>query len=159
MDGNRRWAKQMGMANPSIGHQYGAEHLRRVLSWCERAGVKRVTVFVCSTENLQRRDAAEVEFLMRVMEQVVTDTLAVPDPSWRLRLAGMIDVLPDTTAWALKDAVEATRSCTTGRAVKLAIGRPSARSISCDVSVSRTYRGRRGSGYASCRCRYARSPR
>src|SRR6516162_5865547 len=24
MDGNRRWARQMGMANPSVGHRYGA---------------------------------------------------------------------------------------------------------------------------------------
>lgn len=27
MDGNRRWARQMGMANPSLGHKYGAEHV------------------------------------------------------------------------------------------------------------------------------------
>ena len=25
MDGNRRWARHMGMASPSLGHKYGAE--------------------------------------------------------------------------------------------------------------------------------------
>ena len=31
MDGNRRWARQMGMANPSVGHRYGAEHVEASL--------------------------------------------------------------------------------------------------------------------------------
>ena len=34
----------------------------------------------------------------------------------------MLDVLPDTTARALKDAVEATRTCATGSHLTLAIG-------------------------------------
>ena len=38
MDGNRRWARQMGLASPSLGHKYGAEHVEDVLNWCERAG-------------------------------------------------------------------------------------------------------------------------
>jgi short-chain Z-isoprenyl diphosphate synthase len=36
MDGNRRWARQMGLASPSLGHKYGAEHVEDVLNWCER---------------------------------------------------------------------------------------------------------------------------
>ncbi|MFE6518015.1 undecaprenyl diphosphate synthase family protein [Streptomyces sp. NPDC057748] len=58
-DGNRRWARQMGMANPSFGHRCGAEHVENVLSWCEAAGFKHVTVSVCSRENLQRRGDTE----------------------------------------------------------------------------------------------------
>ena len=56
MDGNRRWARQTGLASPSLGHKYGAEHVEDVLNWCERAGIRHVTVFVCSAENLQRRE-------------------------------------------------------------------------------------------------------
>ncbi|WP_413804460.1 polyprenyl diphosphate synthase [Streptomyces sp. OE57] len=122
MDGNRRWARQMGMANPSIGHRYGAEHVENVLSWCEAAGIKHVTVFVCSTENLQRRGDTEVSFLMQVIEQVVAVHLARPDARWQVRIAGTLDALPDSTAHALKEAVEATRGCTTGSQVTLAIG-------------------------------------
>jgi short-chain Z-isoprenyl diphosphate synthase len=40
MDGNRRWARQMGLASPSLGHKYGAEHVEDVLNWCERAGIR-----------------------------------------------------------------------------------------------------------------------
>ncbi|MFJ2868279.1 polyprenyl diphosphate synthase [Kitasatospora sp. NPDC087314] len=122
MDGNRRWARQMGMANPSLGHKVGAEHVEEVLSWCEALGIKHITVFVCSTENLQRRGDTEVAYLMRLIEQVVVDRLTRPDGRWQVHLAGMTDVLPDSTARALKEAVEATRTCTTGAHVTLAVG-------------------------------------
>ncbi|MEU4584435.1 polyprenyl diphosphate synthase [Kitasatospora aureofaciens] len=122
MDGNRRWARQMGMANPSLGHKVGAEHVEEVLSWCEALGIKHITVFVCSTENLQRRGDTEVAYLMQLIEQVVVDRLTRPDARWQVHLAGMTDALPDSTARALKEAVEATRTCTTGAHVTLAVG-------------------------------------
>jgi short-chain Z-isoprenyl diphosphate synthase len=121
MDGNRRWARQMGLANPSLGHKYGAEHIEDVLHWCKRAGIRYVTVFVCSAENLQRRGDAEISFLMRLIEDVVADRLA-REASWQVHIAGTLDVLPDSTARALKEAVEATRECATGAHVTLAIG-------------------------------------
>lgn len=122
MDGNRRWARRMGMANPSLGHKYGAEHVDDVLGWCASLGIHHVTVFVCSTENLRRRDDAEVTFLMRLIEQVVTDRLARPDARWQVHIAGSLDVLPDATAHALKRAVDATARSSTGYHVTLAIG-------------------------------------
>jgi short-chain Z-isoprenyl diphosphate synthase len=122
MDGNRRWARQAGLASPSLGHRYGAEHAEAVLSWCEAIGVRQVTVFVCSAENLQRRDDAEVAFLMQVIEDVVTNRLTRPAGRWRVLVAGTLDALPDRTARALKKAVDATRECATGFQVTLAIG-------------------------------------
>lgn len=122
MDGNRRWARQMGLASPSLGHKYGAEHVEDVLRWCEQAGIKYVTVFVCSAENLRRRGDAEIAFLMHVIEDVVSGRLARPDATWQVHIAGTLDVLPDTTARALKEAVETTRTCETGAHVTLAIG-------------------------------------
>ena len=71
MDGNRRWARRQGMADPSLGHKYGAHRVENVLNWCEKTGIRHVTVFVCSTENLTSRGSAEVAFLMQVIEQVI----------------------------------------------------------------------------------------
>jgi short-chain Z-isoprenyl diphosphate synthase len=122
MDGNRRWARQAGLASPSLGHNHGAEHVEDVLRWCAAAGVKHVTVFVCSCDNLLRRDDAEVAFLMQVIEQVVADRLTTPDTGWQVHIAGLLDVLPDSTARALKRAVAATRDCSTGAQLTLAIG-------------------------------------
>jgi short-chain Z-isoprenyl diphosphate synthase len=121
MDGNRRWARQRGFADPSLGHKYGADHIADVLNWCAKAGIKHVTAFLCSTENLSKRDDAEVAYLMEVIEKVVADKLSVV-PAWRVHLAGSLDLLPATTAEALKRAVEASRGCTTGAHVTLAVG-------------------------------------
>jgi short-chain Z-isoprenyl diphosphate synthase len=122
MDGNRRWARRRGLADPSQGHQYGAEHAERVLSWCDAVGIRHVTVFLCSTENLSNRDAAEVAFLMRVIEQLAGDRLARPDARWQVHVAGALDLLPDATARALKHAVEMTHDVGTGCHLTLAVG-------------------------------------
>ena len=121
MDGNRRWARQHGLATPSLGHKYGAEHAEEVLGWCKKAGIRHVTVFVCSAENLASRDSAEVAYLMRVIEEFVAIKLA-QEPTWQVHVAGNLDVLPDSTARELKLAVEVSRNCTTGAHVTLAVG-------------------------------------
>lgn len=122
MDGNRRWARATGLANASLGHRHGAEHLHNVLGWCQAVDLAHLTVFVCSVENLERRDDDEVAFLMQVIEDLARSVHAESRPEWSLHIAGMLDVLPDSTAHALKAAVEATASCTTGRHLTLAVG-------------------------------------
>lgn len=121
MDGNRRWARQMGLENPSFDHRVGAQHIDDVLLWCERLSIKHVTVFVCSTENLTRRGDTEVAFLMQVIEDMA-EGLSKQTVTWQIHTAGMLDVLPTTTANALELAAERTRSCTTGAHLTLAVG-------------------------------------
>ncbi|TWD79986.1 undecaprenyl pyrophosphate synthetase [Kribbella amoyensis] len=122
MDGNRRWARGQGHSNPSVGHRYGAMHVEKVLGWCEAAGVQHVTVYLCSTENLVKRGSAEVAYLMQVTEEIVTERLNRPDARWQVHVAGQLDLLPDTTSTALKAAVEATETVSTGNHLTLAIG-------------------------------------
>jgi short-chain Z-isoprenyl diphosphate synthase len=122
IDGNRRWARQEGLASPSDGHRQGAAHIWDALSWCQAAGIKHVTVFICSAENLARRDDAEVTALMDIIEQVVVTRIATQDPAWQVHVAGLIDMLPASTAVALKDAAAATASCPTGAHVTLCVG-------------------------------------
>jgi short-chain Z-isoprenyl diphosphate synthase len=78
-------------------------------------------VFLCSTENLSKRDDAEVAYLMEVIEKIVVDKLSV-NAAWRVHIAGSLDLLPATTAEALKRAVEGSRGCVTGAHVTLAVG-------------------------------------
>lgn len=122
MDGNRRWARQAGYTNPSIGHQRGAEHLEHLLRWCQSLSINHVTVFVCSTENVTNRSTAEVAFLMNVIETTISSLLTRPDRCWRVHVAGNPDVLPDWTALALKRLSDQTESVITGRHLTLAVG-------------------------------------
>jgi short-chain Z-isoprenyl diphosphate synthase len=122
IDGNRRWAKQAGLASPSDGHRHGAEHIWDALTWCRAAGIRHVTVFVCSSENLARRDDAEVRALMEIIERIVVTRIATADPAWQVHIAGLVDMLPDSTSRALKQAADTTRDCSTGSHVTLCVG-------------------------------------
>lgn len=78
MDGNRLWGRRPGTGDPGPGRKYGAGHAGNVLNWCEKPGVRHVTVFVCSAGNLATRGNTEVAFLM----QVIAGKLG-RDPAWQ----------------------------------------------------------------------------
>jgi len=105
LDGNRRWAKANG-ANTAQGHQAGADNISPLLGWCEEAGVEVVTLWLLSTDNLNR-PAKELKPLFAIIEHVVTDLAA--SRRWQLNPVGALDLLPVETAQCLKDAADATR--------------------------------------------------
>jgi short-chain Z-isoprenyl diphosphate synthase len=120
MDGNRRWALQAGFDDPRVGHRYGAEHVDELLAWCVELGIRHATVYVCSVDNLRKRDSDEVANLMETIESVVAARIAEPGGQWRLHIAGDLDALPDSTRTALKEAAEA--SATAPFDITIAIG-------------------------------------
>jgi len=105
LDGNRRWAKANG-ANTAQGHQAGADNIKPLLGWCEEAGVEVVTLWLLSTDNLNR-PAKELKPLLAIIEHVVADLAA--SRRWQLNPVGALDLLPVETAQCLKDAADATR--------------------------------------------------
>ncbi|MBE3074255.1 MAG: isoprenyl transferase [Actinobacteria bacterium] len=105
LDGNRRWAKANG-ANTAQGHQAGADNISPLLGWCEEAGVEVVTLWLLSTDNLNR-PVKELESLLAIIENVVADLAA--SRRWQLNPVGALDLLPAETARRLKDAADATR--------------------------------------------------
>jgi short-chain Z-isoprenyl diphosphate synthase len=121
MDGNRRWARGAGYDDVRIGHRFGAQHLEQFLAWSADAGIRCVTAWVASADNIRRRDSAEVDYLMRLAETVIADHVR-RNHRWRLHVAGQLDLLPDTTARVLKEAVEATRDRTDAGELTIAIG-------------------------------------
>src|SRR5690606_10861193 len=69
VDGNRRYALERG-ADASEGHAAGARHIESFLDWCLEAGIPYVTLWLLSTDNLQR-DNAEITRLMTIIEDTV----------------------------------------------------------------------------------------
>ena len=53
MDGNRRWAKEKGLPS-QLGHKKGAEVLETISRYCNKIGIKYLTVYAFSTENWNR---------------------------------------------------------------------------------------------------------
>src|SRR3954471_971579 len=46
IDGNRRWARAIGLEDVSEGHRRGAGKIVDFLGWCDEAGVEVVTIFL-----------------------------------------------------------------------------------------------------------------
>ncbi len=117
LDGNRRWARAVGR-DAAEGHRAGAANISPLLEWCEELDVEVVTLWLLSTDNLNR-PADELAELMAIIEEAVTDL--ADQGRWRLHPVGALDLLPDDTARRLKEAAERTRDVQ-GLVVNIAVG-------------------------------------
>src|SRR5690606_39489395 len=70
VDGNRRWARAMGLTDVARGHRKGADKITELVTWCRDAGVEIVTIWLLSSDNLAR-PKDELEPLMKIIEDVV----------------------------------------------------------------------------------------
>jgi undecaprenyl diphosphate synthase len=67
-DGNRRWARKYGM-KPWEGHEQGAKNLESVLRANLDLGVKYVTFWGSSVDNLEKRPLREKKALLDIYER------------------------------------------------------------------------------------------
>lgn len=72
MDGNRRWATQKGLPK-LMGHSEGAKTFRKLVEATNERGIKYLTAWALSTENLQRGEE-ELKHLFSLMSKM-TDYL------------------------------------------------------------------------------------
>ena len=117
LDGNRRWARAYG-ERVSEGHRKGADKIHELLSWCEEVGVEVVTLWLLSTDNLNRPQE-ELSELVRIIEKAVGDLARTG--RWRVHPVGAVDLLPAETTALLKEVDESTRDIS-GVLVNVAIG-------------------------------------
>jgi short-chain Z-isoprenyl diphosphate synthase len=117
LDGNRRWARSMG-TDTEAGHQRGAAKIVEFLGWCDDLGVEVVTLWMLSTDNLQR-PSDELAPLVAIIEGAVEGLAATG--RWRLHPVGALDLLPASTQRALKHAEDGTRDLP-GMLVNVAVG-------------------------------------
>jgi short-chain Z-isoprenyl diphosphate synthase len=103
-DGNRRWARKSG-EHVADGYIAGGEKIPEFLGWCQDLGVEVVTLWLLSTDNLGRPEH-EVQPILDVVSDLVTRL--ADTGQWRLRPMGALDLLPDSTSRALKEAEDRT---------------------------------------------------
>lgn len=111
MDGNRRFARELGQRRVLFGHARGAEKLREVLNWCYEVGIPVVTVWSFSLENFQR-DSTEVKDLLSLFEQRTRELVTheeIHENRVRVRYIGATELLPESLQGAIREAEEATR--------------------------------------------------
>ncbi len=109
LDGNRRWAAERGLPK-LVGHTQGAKNLRIIAKAAQKAGVKYLTVYALSTENLKERSPEELKHLFELFEQLVDYLGDFISNNAQLRLIGNIDGLPTKTATNLRKVAEETKN-------------------------------------------------
>lgn len=117
-DGNRRWARLNAPGQPyAVGYQAGADKLRQFVEWCDEVGLGVVTLWVLSTENLER-NSDDVRPLLDVIERLFVGLAETG--RWRLKLVGDPSLLPETMTDALR-AAEFDTASVDGMQINVAI--------------------------------------
>jgi short-chain Z-isoprenyl diphosphate synthase len=123
IDGNRRWAVELGLTEPGAGHHHGAAKIDELLAWCSGLGIGEVTVWALSGENVGLRPDVQLQPLLDVVAEKL-DALAkvARDPRLPLRIHvfGRRDTLPEPLREAAQRAESA--SAPEGLQLNIALG-------------------------------------
>lgn len=117
MDGNGRWAKRRGLPR-SAGHEAGVSAARRLVEYSRRRGIRYLTIFAFSSENMGR-PPSEVAFLLNLIPKALNqycDELLRHDI--RVHCVGDRSILSPETQRRVDEVLQETRS---GRAMDLVV--------------------------------------
>ncbi|MEU2995012.1 isoprenyl transferase [Streptomyces sp. NPDC001758] len=106
LDGNRRWARKAGHKDVREGYRAGGVKATEFLGWCTATGIKHVTLFMLSDDNLGR-PPEQLGPLIEIIEETVRDLAAEGRP-WEVQVIGSLDMLPGDSGQVLKEAAAVT---------------------------------------------------
>jgi len=110
-DGNRRWALEKNV-DYKVGHLTGYEALRNILFSFFEAGIKYLSVYALSLENVRKRPPEELEYLYKIIikacESVKNDPIVVEEKV-RVNVIGRINLLPPEVKKTVDDLVNFTK--------------------------------------------------
>ena len=111
MDGNRRWAKDRGLTTKE-GHKAGSKNLETIARFCNKIGIKYLTVYAFSTENW-KRTKEEVSALMFILKANLDAMLKRMDlENIKIRVIGEKENIPDDLLPRIDKLVEKTKNNT-----------------------------------------------
>jgi len=111
MDGNRRWAKDRGLTTKE-GHKAGSKNLETIAKFCNKIGIKYLTVYAFSTENW-KRTKEEVSALMFILKANLDAMLKRMDlENIRIKVIGEKENIPNDILPRIEKLVEKTKDNT-----------------------------------------------
>ena len=94
------------------GHFRGADAVENFLDWCDELDIEIITLYVLSTENLDRKDA-ELDYLYELILHRLEKLLADPrihKNKMRVKAMGRTELLPDSINEVLKKLDDTTKN-------------------------------------------------
>ena len=118
MDGNGRWAKKRGLPRTS-GHIAGSNNFKTIARYCNKIGVKFLTVYAFSTENW-KRPQSEIDNIMNLLRDYLKDVQSFKNENIRLKFIGNREMLADDLKELMLNAENSSMNAT-GLTVNLAL--------------------------------------
>ena len=107
MDGNGRWARKR-LLNRVLGHEQGAQTVRRIVETSRQIGISVLTLYAFSTENWQR-PRSEVAALMGLLKRFIeSEEKTMMENQIRLTAIGQTHRLPGDVRQALEKTMKRT---------------------------------------------------
>jgi short-chain Z-isoprenyl diphosphate synthase len=111
LDGNRRYARQKKVTDPTDIYMTGADKLDELIEWCTELQIPAVTLWVLSTENIKRAPE-EVSGIVAAVEKkliFLANDVKTHRRQIHVRAVGRLELLPTSTLAAVRAAEEATK--------------------------------------------------
>ena len=118
MDGNGRWAKKRSMPR-SAGHIAGAKTFKTNARYCNKIGLKYLTVYAFSTENWKRPED-EVKGIMNLLRDYLKDAENFKDENIKVNFIGARPPLADDIKELMLKNEEGSKNAT-GLTLNIAI--------------------------------------
>ncbi len=110
MDGNRRWAKKQGL-RPWLGHNQGAESVKRVIQFALDQDIKYVSLYTFSIENFKRSEQ-EISHLFSLLVRVLRDNVVkYIEQGVRIHFIGDENLFPEAVKETILFMQEQTKDC------------------------------------------------
>ncbi len=113
LDGNRRFAKEI-MKRPWEGHKFGVAKAREAIEWACEIGIKYITAYVLSLENLKTRPKKELKTILKYLEMEADDMLENTEHvihrfKVKVRFIGRLSMLPESLQKKIVKVEDVTR--------------------------------------------------
>ncbi len=110
MDGNGRWAKRRSLPR-TAGHAAGSKNFKDIARYCNKIGLKYLTVYAFSTENW-KRPKEEVDNIMKIFKEYLEDAKNFKDENIKVRFIGDRSVLDADIIRLMQESEDASRDAT-----------------------------------------------
>jgi len=111
MDWNRRWAKERFL--PSISwHKAWADNVVKITTLAEKKWIKYITLWALSTDNLKKRSKEEVEWIIKLGNNIEYFLWKMLNENLKFETIGDISQLPEESQVVLNKVKEKTKNNT-----------------------------------------------
>lgn len=114
-DGNRRWAKERGL-EPWIGHEEGSKRIEDIIKKSRDLGIKCISFWGSSLENLMKRPVQEKKALLDIYERYFTklfESDELEKNQVRVQVLGRWEEqLPNSIKKVIKKGIDKTKNNT-----------------------------------------------